>query len=218
MEIGNKTPNKFNYLSPSWERSTRVSAAGEGFFILMDKRSNFVPPIRRADARRLLLQGEKSKLTFETKMIPNIITLNRPKIIDIARGLPSIGNTKLTENNLFYLNVDDSYIHHLFDLLGDDRIKKPDYFGEKSAGAHISIIYPEENTKNKKIDIDDLQQEHRFIVTNIIAAEIGSKIYYALSIESPSLVKLRKKYGFPELLYFRGYSIGFHITIGTIAH
>lgn len=145
-------------------------------------------------------------------MIPNIIPLKFPKIIHAAEHLPSQGNTQITKNNLFYLNIDDDYIHQLFPLLNDERIKKPDYFGEKSAGAHITIIYPEEN---KKIHVDDLQHKYSFFAKDIVAAEIGQKTYYVLLIESASLLRLRKKYNLPELLSFKGYSIGFHITIGV---
>jgi hypothetical protein len=145
-------------------------------------------------------------------MTPHITALKRAKIIDVARCLPSKGNTQVTENNLFCLNIDDAYIHQLFPLLEDKNIKKPEYFGEKSIGAHITVIYPEES---KNVHVNDLQQEHRFFVKDIISAEIGAKIYYALLIESFSLMQLRKEYGLPDLLCFKGYSIGFHITIGV---
>jgi hypothetical protein len=145
-------------------------------------------------------------------MIPNITPLKLPNMIDAARRLLSKGITQKTENNLFCLSIDDAYIHQLFPLLKNERIKKPAYFGEKSIGAHITIIYPEES---KNINVDDLQKEHSFFVKDIVSAEIGQKIYYVLLIESPSLLKLRKKYGLPDLLCFKGYSIGFHITIGV---
>ncbi|HSW69133.1 MAG TPA: hypothetical protein VLI69_03095 [Gammaproteobacteria bacterium] len=146
-------------------------------------------------------------------MIPNITSLNLPKLIDVAQDLPSKGKTETTGNNLFCLNVDDAYVHQLFPLLKNDRVKKPDYFSEKSAGAHITIIYPEEN---KIIHADDLKQEHRFFIKDIVTAEIGLKTYYVLLVESSSLLKLRKKYGLPDLLSFKGYSIGFHVTIGVM--
>lgn len=144
--------------------------------------------------------------------LPHIVSLKLPQIINAAQHLLSKGNTQKTENNFFYLKINDDYIHQLFPLLEDERIKKPDYFGEKSVGAHITIIYPEEN---KNINAHDLQQEHNFFVKDIVTAEIGKKIYYVLLIESPSLLALRKKYNLSNLLSFKGYSIGFHITIGV---
>lgn len=145
-------------------------------------------------------------------MIPNMVTLNFPHLINDARCLLSKGHTDKTENNLFCLKIDDAYIHQLFPLLKDEHVKKPDYFGEKSVGAHITIIYPEEN---KKINVHDLQQEHSFFVKDIVTVEIGQKIYYVLLVDSPSLLQLRRKYGLSDLLCFKGYSVGFHITIAV---
>ncbi|HHS2917450.1 hypothetical protein [Legionella pneumophila] len=34
-------------------------------------------------------------------------------------------------------------------------------------------------------------------------------------MEAPSLARLRKAYGLPENLYFKGYSTHFHITVGV---
>lgn len=107
-------------------------------------------------------------------MIPNMTPLKLPKVIDAARRLTSKGNTQTTENNLFCLNINDDYIHQLFPLLKDERIKKPNYFGEKSGGAHITIIYSDEN---KNIHVQDLQQEHSFFIKDIVTAEISQKTY-----------------------------------------
>ncbi len=145
-------------------------------------------------------------------MIPNIIPLKFPKIISSAKRLSSKGTSQTTENNLFCLKIDDAYINQLFPLIDNEHVKKPDYFGEKSVGAHITIIYPEEN---RNVNVHDLHQEHSFFVTDIVTAEIGQKTYYVLLIESPSLLELRKKYSLPDLLSFKGYLIGFHITIGV---
>lgn len=109
--------------------------------------------------------------------------------------------------------MDDAYVHQLFSLLKDGTVQKPDYFGEQSVGAHITIIYPEEH---KNIQKKDLQQQHHFLVKEIVTAEIGRKIYYVLLVDSPSLLQLRRKYDLPDLLSFKGYSIGFHITVGVI--
>ena len=146
-------------------------------------------------------------------MLPKIIPLKLPRIIQAARRLTANGVTQLTKNNLFCLDVDDAYVHQLFPLLKDGTIQKPDYFGAQSIGAHITIIYPEEQ---KKIQEKDLQKEHHFSVKEIVTAEIGPKIYYVLLVDSPSLLQLRHKYGLPDILSFEGCSIGFHITVGVI--
>ena len=137
---------------------------------------------------------------------------DNPEIIKASQHLSSTGNTQISDNNLFYLDINDAYIHQLFPLIRDAGIKKSEYFGEKSAGAHITVAYPEEG---KKINEEDLAQEYSFIIKKFVAAEIGQKKYYVLLVESSSLLQLRKKYNLPDLLNFKGYSIGFHITIGV---
>jgi len=144
--------------------------------------------------------------------IPKIIKLNNHQLINAASHLPSNGKLAVSDNNLVYLDIDDAYIHQLFPLLQNLQIKKPNYFGKKSAGAHITVIYPEEN---KKINEDDLNQEHHFIVKEMVTAEIGLKTYYVILVDCPSLLKLRRRYGLSDKLCFKGYSIGFHITIGV---
>jgi len=144
--------------------------------------------------------------------LPPIEKLHLPAILRVASRFPCKGKLDKSKNNLVYLNIDDAFIHELFPLLPGQEIKKPDYFAEGSVGAHISVVYPEEK---KEITPLDLAQEHHFSINELITAKIGPKTYYALLIESPSLLQLRKRYGLPELLCFKGYSIGFHITIGT---
>ena len=144
-------------------------------------------------------------------MTPRIIKQDIPHIIKTVRQLSTSGKLAVSSNRLIYLDIDDNYIHQAFPLLQNKAINKPNYFGEKSAGAHVSVIYPEEK---QMIDKSDLNKEHEFIIKNLVAAEIGHKIYYAILVESPSLLQLRRKYGLPNLLNFKGYLIGFHITIG----
>jgi len=88
----------------------------------------------------------------------------------------------------------------------------PDYFGEGSVGAHITVIYPEEG---KEVNQDNLGEEHDFLIKALAAAEIGQKTYYVLFVDSPTLLQLRRKHNLPDLLRFKGYSIEFHITIGV---
>lgn len=144
--------------------------------------------------------------------LPLITNLNAPAIISSASHLKRKGQLGRSKNNLVYLDIDDAYIHKLFPLLQDQKIKTPDYFGEGSAGAHVTVIYPEEG---KEINKEDLNQEHHFLIQDLVAAKIDKKTYYVLLIESPSLLIVRKKYALPDLLCFKGYSIGFHITIGV---
>lgn len=153
-------------------------------------------------------------MTSDDKRIaPKIIKLDNPKLLEAAKHLSTKGKLARLGNNFVYLDIDNDYINHLFPLLQNQLFKKPSYFCEKSVGAHISIIYPEEN---REVDKADWNQEHRFIVKGLVETEISQKIYCVLLVESPSLLYLREKYCLPDLLSFKGYSIGFHITIGTL--
>src|SRR5262245_11614122 len=111
---------------------------------------------------------------------PIIKKRNIPDVINTAAQFPLNGELKITNNNLVYLDIDDAYIHLLFPLLPNQQIKKPDYFGEKSIGAHITVIYPEEN---KTIDKVDLGQKHDFMIKDIVSAQLGLKIYYVLLVD-----------------------------------
>jgi hypothetical protein len=142
---------------------------------------------------------------------PKFTALNLPDLLDAATHLPASGRLTLSKTNLTYLKIDDDYIHQLFPLLQNPQIQKPNYFAPGSEGAHMSVIYPEENTL---IRPTDLNQTHQFIIKDVLAAELNAKKYYILATESPSLLNLRRHYKLSDLLYFRGYSIGFHITVG----
>lgn len=144
------------------------------------------------------------------KILP-IKKLDNDKLISAASKLASVGYLAVTEHNLVYLNIDDEYIHQLFPLLEGKKIEKPDYFGENLIGAHVSTIYPEEN---KLIMNEDLGEKHRFKVKGAYTAKLDTKKYYVITVDSPSLVQLRKKYELPQLLCFKNYLIEFHITIG----
>lgn len=134
-----------------------------------------------------------------------------PEIISEASQLASVGKLAVSDN-LIYLDIDDRYIHRLFPLLQNQQIKKPDYFCKESIGAHISVIYPGEN---QAINKEDLDLEHNFIIKDIVRVQLGLKTYFALLVEAPTLLQLRRSYGLADDLVYKGHSIGFHITIGV---
>ncbi len=129
---------------------------------------------------------------------PIITKLHVPAIINAASHLKQKGQLAMSKNNLLYLDIDDTYIHKLFPLLHDYQVKMPDYFGEKSVGAHITAIYPEEG---RDINKEDLSIEHNFSIKNLVFTEIGPKTYYILLVDSPSLLQLRRKYSLPDCKY-----------------
>lgn len=144
----------------------------------------------------------------------NFTAINIPGLMEIALSFSQFGYLSRSKDNLIYLNIDDDYIHRLFPLLKEtnEQINKPAYFSEKLVGAHISVIYPEEYTSMLEIDLD---RKHHFKITGTFSADLGTKRYYVLGVESPSLLALRQKYNLGSKLYFKKHRIDLHITIGT---
>ena len=145
-------------------------------------------------------------------MIPSVIKLNNDVLIRKSSRLEASGTLARSANNLIYLKIDDAYIHHLFPLLQEKQIKKPNYFGKGLAGAHISVIYPEEAVQ---FDKKDLGTHYNFKIKDLVIAEINVKKYYVLLVDCPELRQLRNKYGLPDQLNFKNYWIDLHITIGV---
>jgi hypothetical protein len=150
------------------------------------------------------------------RKIPVMAKLERPALLREAFCLVPTGKLAISANNFVYLNIDDGYVHRLFPLLQQDSlIKKPDYFGEGLAGAHISVVYPEEN---RLISQENLNNEYPFKIKELVAADIDSKKYYVLLVESSGLLQLRREIGLSDkLCSYKGYLIDLHITIGVSA-
>jgi hypothetical protein len=143
---------------------------------------------------------------------PSLTPLHIPELMRAAKQLQCYGKLARSDNNLIYLDVDDAYIHQLFPFLKKEQIKKPDYFKEGSVGAHISVIYPEEPA----VIMDKyLGKEYHFKIKELVTAEIHSKNYHVLLVDSPMLEQLRNNHDLPSKLNFKNYFIDFHITIGV---
>jgi hypothetical protein len=145
------------------------------------------------------------------KILP-VTQLERPELERVASTLKASGRLAESFGGLAYLDIDDAYIHQLFPLLKEPQAQKPDYFGDGSIGAHITVTYPEEGVLIRK---EDLGQEYSFKVVGISTAELGLKKYYVLQVESPELLALRRRYGLPDKLQFAKQWVDFHITIGV---
>lgn len=146
------------------------------------------------------------------RMIPSITQLKNEQLLHAGSTLKCSGILARSVNNLIYLDVDDAYIHRLFPLLTQSGINKPNYFAKGMAGAHISVIYPEEN---RVFNPQDLGKEYFFKIKELVIAEMNLKKYFVLLATCPDLVQLRAKYGLSKQLYFKGYWIDLHITIAV---
>ena len=122
---------------------------------------------------------------------------------------PSSGVLKNT-NGFVYLDISDRFIHELVPLIQESGFETPPYFGKESlAGAHISVIFPEEL---KDVVIDECGKRFSFQLTKCITLFPeqfkGVVEFYFLIVEAPELNDLREKYGLAKCEY------NFHITIG----
>ncbi len=143
-----------------------------------------------------------------------ITQLNIPEILKTALALPKTGYLEAS-SGYTYLNIDNDYIYKLYEILihntQNTEIKKPPYFDKYSMGAHITVIYPEEKIL---ANAEDIGQKHNFKITGIFSAIANVKKYYALKIEAPTLLQLRREYHLPDKLNFKNHWIDFHITFG----
>jgi hypothetical protein len=136
-----------------------------------------------------------------------------PQLIQAASQLPMTGTVAAIELYT-YLDIDDRFIHELYPLLPNPHklIQKPNYFGE-NMGAHISIIYPEEN---QLIHDEDIGTKHTFTIQQAFTTTLDMKKYWGLAIHSPSILALRKKYDLAERPCYKNHRVNFHITIGVL--
>lgn len=143
------------------------------------------------------------------------------KLFQQAKTLSSSGTYKCDAlHDYCYLKIDDDYIHKLFPLLEEKNIVLPDYFSkENMTGAHISIVYPTEPQANViKLDIHNkkIRGQAAFQVMGLMKATTATKTFFALTVKSQDLERLRNQYYLPPLLNYKELLVPFHITIGIL--
>jgi hypothetical protein len=120
---------------------------------------------------------------------------------------------KKTDEGFHYLDIPNGFIHSLFKLIDADGIEKPPYFeGDRSAGAHISVIDADEG---KELKVKEIGHFFNFSLKEFFSVKPEGwkemdQVYF-IEIECPELKKLRKKYKLPETYKDKGHE--FHITI-----
>lgn len=141
----------------------------------------------------------------------NITSFRNKKLLEHAKTLSHQGCIKLSPEKLLYLDIDDRYIHDLCPMLDDPNIEKPDYFS-MGIGSHISVIYPNEFHQS----IFKVGMNTTFEINNLFRAETNEKIYFALTVNSPELLKIREMNQLDKKLNLNGYIVDMHTTIGVI--
>ncbi|HEY2810429.1 MAG TPA: hypothetical protein VGJ00_03460 [Rhabdochlamydiaceae bacterium] len=126
--------------------------------------------------------------------------------------LPHWGILK-ERNGFVFVAIDAGYIYKLIHFISDEGFEEPPYFGlPDSAGAHITVIYPNEVEKYHLGKIKECGKRIYFtlqecqVVHPLKLAEVEE--LYLITVDVPELEKIRKKYGLPPAEY------PFHITIG----
>ena len=125
--------------------------------------------------------------------------------------------SKLCEQDGFvYLEVPDDIIDGFIKLLKGRGISKPDKASDEKeyVGAHISVMYADE-TKRIQKKIREVGEEFDYTLDKMYMTEPDSwdavKEVYFISVKSPQLEALRKKYGLSKKL--NGHD--FHITVAV---
>jgi hypothetical protein len=133
-----------------------------------------------------------------------------PRILTWANtNLPQKGILREGPDGFVYLKVDNDYIYKILPLLNLPDYITPPYFRRKnSPGAHISVIYVKERKNLPKIT--ELGKTFLFELSTFKMVPPKRHKYVVLTVSSPDLENLRKKYGLSPLL--QGHD--FHITIG----
>jgi len=142
---------------------------------------------------------------------------NLPNLVKMISCLTSTGKITRTNTGYIYADIDNEFIHRSFALLKntlDINIQKPDYFSLDTdfIGAHISLVYPEENQTS---EADFFDAQCHFSVEDIFSTVLDSKTYYGLKIVSQDITQFRKNLGLPEFLSIKGHTVFPHITIAV---
>ena len=125
--------------------------------------------------------------------------------------------SKLCEQDGFlYLEVPDDIVDGFFKLIPGRGISKPEEASsdKEYVGAHISVMYADETKKIKK-KIREIGEEFDYTLDKMFVTEPETwdavKEVYFISVKSPQLEALRKRYGLSKKL--NGHD--FHITVAV---
>jgi len=141
--------------------------------------------------------------------------IENQELVSFANSnLKRIGKVVQAETGYVYLKVDDDFIHRLFPMIQESKKEIPNYFLTDGIGAHSTVLYADELKDGPAIT--EIGTDITFEIGSFFKANILGKTYYGITIISPQLSQLRKKYGLdPDRLNFKGFKVPFHITIGV---
>lgn len=141
----------------------------------------------------------------------------QPKVLEKAEMIEHRGILKQKDNGYLYVEVSNDFIGELLPLIDvPGRIVPPrHYLSKKGIGAHISVMYENEQIEHEIWEIKELGQEYTFAVMQLRTVKLNKdnkmKKLWLIAVDAPELEKLRMSYGLSPKL--KGHD--FHITIGT---
>lgn len=167
---------------------------------------------QKSTSSRATLRRFRNEAVTQKNLLPLVSpeTQKYQEILDYARhNLPQKGRLS-NKDGFIYVDVDDDYIHTLFEMLGEEGFEKPPYFRRAdAAGAHISVILKGEHVIPEELDL-----EFSFEIRRIRIVETPRHGTYAIiEVDSPELEALRAKYGLSPKVHG---DHEFHITIAEI--
>lgn len=142
---------------------------------------------------------------------------NQPQVIEAVVQIQQKGILKQKDNGYLYLEVSKDFIAEALPLLNvPGKIVPPrHYTSKKGIGAHISVMYENEQILNEIWEIKELGQEYTFTVIELRTVKLNKdnkvKKLWLIAVAAPELEKLRESYGLSSKLK----NHDFHITIGT---
>jgi hypothetical protein len=142
---------------------------------------------------------------------------NQPQVIEKVVQISQKGILKQKDNGYLYVEVSKDFIAEALPLIdAPGKIVAPrHYTSKKGIGAHISVMYENEQILNEIWEIRELGQEFTFTIMELRTVKLNKnnkmKKLWLLAVAAPELEKLRESYGLSSKLK----NHDFHITIGT---
>lgn len=141
----------------------------------------------------------------------------QPQVIEKVSQIEARGVLKQKPNGYLYVEVSKDFIAQILPLIdAKGKIVPPrHYTSKKGIGAHISVMYENEQIENEIWEIAELGKEYSFSVLELRSIKLTNnnklRKLWLLAVSAPELEKLRERYGLQSFL--KGHD--FHITIGT---
>lgn len=142
---------------------------------------------------------------------------SQPQVIEKVALFDLKGILKQKANGYLYVEVSRDFIAEALPLIdAPGKIVPPrHYTSKKGIGAHISVMYEDEQISNEIWEIQELGQEFTFTIMELRTVKLKQsnklKKLWLLAVAAPELEKLRESYGLSPRLKDHD----FHITIGT---